>query len=139
MEMFRSVFALSEEPGRLDDDVRPELLPRQICRFAFLDDFEALAACGDGVAIRAHGLLEITQNGVVFEKVRERRCVRDVVGGDDVDLAISHGRAKNVTPDAAEPVDAYLDCHPLLLIEDSSGPRPAPRQLKHAYRETPSE
>ena len=67
--------------------------------------------------LTAQILFEIAENGVVFEKMREGRRVRDVVGGDDVDLAITQSRTKNIPPDAAEPVDAYLDCHSIVLLD----------------------
>ena len=47
--------------------------------------------------------------------------VRDVVCRDDIDPAIPQCRAEDVPPDAAEPVDPYFDCHPLLLVSTKFG------------------
>ena len=49
---------------------------------------------------------------VVAEEVREDVRRREVVDGDEVEVAASvEVRAHEVAPDPPEPVDANLECH----------------------------
>ena len=59
-------------------------------------------------------MMQIPQHGVVLEQMRQRLCIRQVVYRYKVDVGIAERRAKDVTTNAAESIDANLDCHSLV-------------------------
>src|SRR4029077_2594752 len=77
----------------------------------------------DRVAFRAHGRSERAERRVVLQQVSERPGVADVVDGDDLEVGLEVPcRAIDVAADAAEAVDAYLDCHAgALLVSEGAG------------------
>ena len=62
---------------------------------------------------------------VVLEQVRERFRIGEIVHRDEVDVrhSLLLRRAKHLTPDAAEPVDANANRHPVVLLVVTTGRR----------------
>jgi hypothetical protein len=58
-----------------------------------------------------HVLLEIAQDGVVFQEVGEGLGVGDVVDGHEFQVLVVQGGPQDVPPDPTEPVDADADGH----------------------------
>ena len=56
-------------------------------------------------------VLEVAEDGVVLEQVGEGGGGGEVVDGDEFDVRVAECGAEDVASDAAEAVDAYLDCH----------------------------
>jgi hypothetical protein len=54
---------------------------------------------------------KITQNGIVFQQISERLRIGDVVHRDNLDRRITQCRAKNIPPNAPEPVDPDFHWH----------------------------
>ena len=82
----RAFVGVGEQPGRLDDDVDPEVAPRQRGRVALLED-------ADGVAVddeRVLGVLDRARVGAVRRVVLEEERVHlgrdEVVDGHDLDV-----------------------------------------------------
>ena len=109
--MLGGIVALGELAGRLEHDVDAEILPRQLRRILLREHLELIAADLDGVAGGADRHGEVAEHRVVFQQVRERRRVGDVVDRDDVDVVVRQRRAHDVAADSSEPVDADLDGH----------------------------
>jgi hypothetical protein len=101
---------------------------RKVRGILFFQDLEALLAGDDGVSLGAHVLLEVPEDRVVLEQMRQRPGVGHVVRGDDVDLRVVNRRAKHVSSDASESVDPNLDSHrgPLSRKAETRERGPAP-------------
>ena len=111
VEVLGGAVAVGEDAGRLEHDVDAERLPRQLRRILQREHLELVAVDGDAIARGRDVGLEIAQDRVVLEQVRERFGVGEVVDGDDVDRVVVHRRAHDVAADAAEPVDTDFDGH----------------------------
>jgi hypothetical protein len=106
-----------EDAGGLDDDVGTELAPGKVRGVALGGGAEGHVADGDRVLVVADLLVQDAEDRVVLEQVRKRLVVREVVDADDlhVGAGLEQG-AGEVTPDAAEAVDANLDGHGFSLL-----------------------
>ena len=117
-EVLRGSFARGEQAGRLDDDVDAELVPRQRLRVALAEHAERRAVDADRVALDLDAGKPAVRR-VVVEQVREDVRRREVVHGDDVELAAAlQVRANEVAPDPAEAVDSNLECHRASLVTE---------------------
>ena len=112
---FAASSRLVKMPGGLEHDVDAERLPRQLRRILDREHLELVAVDGDAVAARGDVGLQVAEDRVVLEQVRQRLGVGQVVDGDDVDPAVAHGGAHDVAADAAEPVDPDFDGHRKVL------------------------
>src|SRR5881628_146218 len=102
---------VAEDAGRLDDDVDPEVPPRERGRVLLRADANLAPVDEDGFALRLHVGGEAAVNGVVLEEVREGFGVGQVVDADDLDVLRVERRAEEDAPDATEPVDADSNAH----------------------------
>ena len=107
---------VGEEAGGFDDDLRANGGPVELGRIALGEDLELLAVDGDEVRAVGDVVLEVAQDGVVLEQVRERGRRGDVVHGDDFNLGVANCSAEDVASDAAEAVNAYFYRHVRLLL-----------------------
>jgi len=65
-----------------------------------------------GVALDVHLTLEATMHAVVLQHVGQVVGLEQVVDAHDFDVGkVLHGGTEHHAPDAAEAVDADLDCH----------------------------
>ena len=76
-----------------------------------LENLEALPVHGNGIVGVGHMVVEVAEDGVVLEQMREGLGIGDVVDGYELDIFVIQRRAHDVASDAAEAVDAYLDGH----------------------------
>src|SRR5258708_23173989 len=74
-------------------------------------------------------MMKVPQHGIVFQQVRQRLRVGYVINCDEVYVLVAERRAKNVSANPAEPVDANPHRHalspsrfPLSLIRSSDLP-----------------
>ena len=100
-----------EEPGGLEHDVHAEILPRQLRRVLDRQHLEFVVFDPDGALACLHARLEVPEHGVVFQQVRQRRRVRQIVHRDEVDVAPAERCPHDVAPDPPEPVDADFHRH----------------------------
>src|SRR5205085_9913992 len=94
--------ALGEQPGRLDHDVDGEVTPGQVAWILFGEDPHAGTVQLQGVALGPDRALEVAQDRVVLEQVRKGRRIRDVVDGDDLEIAAPKRGAIHIAPDPAK-------------------------------------
>src|SRR5512140_468933 len=97
--------------GGLDDDLDPQLAPRQIGGVLAREDPDLLAVHHDGVFLHLDGRLEAAVHGVVLQEVGQGLRVGDVVHGHDLERGILVRGAEEVAADPPEPVDADFDGH----------------------------
>src|ERR1035437_282529 len=106
---------VSEEAGRLDDDVGLDAGPGQLGGIALGEDGEASGANDGDLIVAGHDILaESTQDAVVLEQVGESLRIRQVVHGDDLDVRTGglHGTIE-VAADAAKAIDTNANSHEL--------------------------
>ena len=65
----------------------------------------------DGVAGGRDFLVEVAQDRVVFQEVREGLGVGQIVDRDEVQLCIAQGGPENVPADPSKPIDADFQTH----------------------------
>ncbi len=103
---------LAELAGRLKDDIDPQIGPRQRRRVGFLQDpdpatvdDQLVIGVLDGPGVRA-------VRRVVFEQMRVRRSIGEVIDRDHLhgDLALEK-RLERLAADPAESVDPHSHCH----------------------------
>src|SRR5262249_45091809 len=124
-EMRFGLLPLREQAGRLDNDVHPELAPRELLGIADGEPLELDRTYADGVLACLDRLVERAEGRVVLGQVGKGRRVADVVGRDDLEVpAALQPRSQEVAPDAPEPVDANANvrhaCSPVGLRGESS-------------------
>ena len=103
---------VGEQAGRLDHQVDAEGLPWQLGRVFVTEELDVVAVDLDRLAFGLDRRAERAECGVVLEEVGERLGVADVVDGDDLETRLQvPRRAIDVAADAAEAVDADLECH----------------------------
>jgi hypothetical protein len=52
---------------------------------------------------------QIAEDRIVFQQMRERLGIRDVVDGNDFDRGIAKRGAQDVATDASEAIDSHFD------------------------------
>ena len=112
VEMLLRAFAVREEARRLDDDVDAEVLPRQALSGralpSTLNEVPSTLISSPSTSTPAKAAVR----RVVAQEVRQDVRRREIVHGDDVEVALPRQvRADEVPPDPPEAVDAYLECH----------------------------
>ena len=96
----------------------PTRSPGQLGGVALGVDLDLLAVDGDEVVAGGDLVLQVAQDRVVLEQVSQRCRAGQVVDGDKFDFGIAKRGAQNVAANAAEAVDANLNCHVLILLRD---------------------
>ena len=111
-EVLAGLLAGVEEARRLDDDLDPEVRPRQRAGVALGQHPHRLAVDDETVVAVLDRAAEAAVHGVVLQQVGQRGGVGDVVHRDDLDAlcAVAHC-TKDVAADPAEPVDSYPYAH----------------------------
>ena len=110
--MLRRPLALGEQACRLDNDVGPEIAPRQIGRVPLGEDLERRAVDDDRVALDDDLAGKAPEDRVVAQQMGERLRIGQVVDRTELDLgACRVGGAEDVATDSAEAVDCDLDCY----------------------------
>ena len=106
-----ALVGVGEEAGGFDDDLGADGGPVELGGVALGEDLDGLAVDGDGVSPCGDVVLEVAEDGVVLEQVGEGGGGGEVVDGDEFDVGIAERGAEDIASDAAEAVDANLDCH----------------------------
>ena len=136
IEVLLRAVAAREEPGRLEDDVDPELAPRQRRRVALREHLHLLAAGVDDAVAERDLARERAERRVVLQEMCHRGGITEVVDRDDLHVCPERLlRAEEVPPDAPEAIDANTNRHRSSLSskkrclrgESSPVPRPDPR------------
>ena len=109
-EVGLGLLGVGEEACGFDNDLRSDGGPVELGGIAFGEDFNLLAVHRDEVGAVGDLLLEVAEDGVVFEKVGQGCGGGEVVYCYEFDFGVSEGGAEYVASDAAEAVDAYLYC-----------------------------
>ena len=98
--LFRAAFAdvqvrfvaAGEKSGRFQNDIHPEVLPRQLSRIALFQDFNLMATHDDILVIVANLAVELSMDRVPFQKMRERVRIGEIVDrADAFDILLRHG------------------------------------------------
>ena len=108
------LLGVGEEAGGLDDDLSAYGGPVELRGVALGEDLEGLAVDDDRVRGVLDLVLQVAEDGVVLEQVREGGRGGEVVDSDEFDVGIAQCRAEDVASNAAEAVDSNLDCHVLV-------------------------
>jgi hypothetical protein len=119
-----ALVGVGEEAGGFDDDLRADGGPVELGGVALGEDLDLLAVDDDEVVALGDLVLQVAEDGVVLEQVGQGGGGGEVVDGDEFDVGIAEGGAEDVASDAAEAVDANLNCHvrrpPVLSLRSSS-------------------
>ncbi len=110
-EVSLGLFCVGEEAGGFDNDLGADGGPVELGGVALSEDLDLLAVYGDEVGSVGDGLLEVSEDGIVLEQVGQGGGGGEVVDGDEFDVGVAQSCAEYVASDAAEAVDAYLNCH----------------------------
>jgi hypothetical protein len=103
-------FTVGEEARRLEHDVDRELVPGQRGRIALREELELEVPGPERVVAEGDVFAERPEGRVVAQQVRHGLRVPEVVRRDDLEVAAApEVGAKEVAPDAAEPVDTYAN------------------------------
>ena len=70
-----------------------------------------VAADGNGIGAGDDGFRKGSEHGIVLEQVRESLGVGKIVHRHEFNVGTVKGRADDVPADAAEAINANLDCH----------------------------
>ncbi len=59
--------------------------------------------------------MQLTKNGIVFQKVRQRLGVGEIVRRDKLNVGVIQASADYISPNASEAVNSYFNWHPSIL------------------------
>ena len=109
--VFARVGALGKKAGGFDNDLCAHRSPIEFGGILHAENFEGFAVYGNRI-VRVRDLVrKIAENRIVFQQVRQRLGIRDVVDGHNLDGRVAERGAKNIAADAAKPVDTDFDGH----------------------------
>ena len=94
----------------------PTVSPGQLGGVALGPHLDLLSVDGDEVFAGGDFVRQIAEDRVVLEQVRQRCRAGQVVDGNKINFGIAERGAQNVAANAAEAVDANLNCHVCLLL-----------------------
>ena len=109
--MLGGVLLVGEPAGGFHHDLHAERAPVELGRILHGENLDALSADDDRIAIHLHLFVELAEDGIVLQQVRQRLGVGEIVGGDKFDVGMMQAGADHIAADAAEAVDAYFDGH----------------------------
>src|SRR5438309_4072228 len=116
-EVGLGLFGVGEEAGGFDDDLGADGGPVEFGGVTLSEYFDLFTVDGDEVGAVGDLLLEVTEDGVVLEKVGQSGGGGEVVDGYEFYVWIADSAAEDVASDAAEAVNAYLYyCHDFCLL-----------------------
>ena len=118
--MQRGFVARGEQSRRFDNDLHAKFAPRQLGRIAFGQHLQRLAVEKNSPALSFDLMTERPVDRIVFEQMRERGRVGNVVDGDDFDIFFGQRRPQKHPADPAESVNPDFYRH------RSIPPRPEP-------------
>ena len=113
--MHRRFFAFGEEAGGFNDNIHAHTVPGDFRRIAMGEHFYCITVNSQLAFARLDRQRQGAEQGVVFQQVRQRFAVGQVVNRHDLDLFIIQGGAENVAPDAAKAVNTDLHHNCLLM------------------------
>ena len=108
---------IGEVAGGFDDDLRACGGPVQLGGITLGEDFDLLAIDGNEVFAGDYIIGDVAQNRIVLKKMGEDCGTGEVVYGNEINLRVTQSCAEDVAADAAESIDANLNCHVLSLLE----------------------
>ena len=119
----RGLLGVGEDAGRLQDDVDPEVAPRQCGRIPFGKDLDLPAVDDDRAVARPDVAVIGAVRRVVLEQQGVHLGIDEVVDRHDLDVGRAlDQRLERLAADAAEAVDADADCHRGDLLAVDVGP-----------------
>src|SRR5262249_56088887 len=74
-------------------------------------DLELVAVDRNRVRLRLDRRVQVAEDRIVLEQMRERLGAGEIVDRDEVDISVAERGAHDVAPDATEAVDSYPDRH----------------------------
>ena len=104
--MLGRVVPIGEQAGRLEHHVDAERFPGQLRRIAHRQHLELVAVDRNRVALCLDAGVEVAQNRVVLQQMREGRGVGQVVDRHEIDVLVAERGSHDIPADPAEPVDA---------------------------------
>ena len=131
IEMRSRCVPAREDPGRLDDDVGPEITPREIRGVALRADSNAVAIDDEIVAIDLHVERKRAMRRVVPCQMCVRVSVTEIVDRHDLDLRLASTLIQGpeyVPTNAAVSVDRYVDRHGYFLFTAVDARHSRPRR-----------
>ena len=72
---------------------------------------QLFAVNADALPARPDVMLEVAENGIVFQQMRERGRAGEIVHGDIFNARIAQRRAEQIAANAAKTINANFDCH----------------------------
>ncbi len=115
-EVGARLFAAAEQPGRLEDIVDAEFLPRQLGGVALGEDLHAVAVDDEVRPVDLDRALVAAVHRVVTEQVTQHVRRGEIVDGHQVKAVAGLEMAGNEPADASETVDRDLGRHVLLQV-----------------------
>jgi hypothetical protein len=113
-QVLRRIVPIGEEARAFEDDLDAEFLPGQLRRVAHGQDLEVVPVDGNPVLAGFDLGVQVPEDRVVLQQVRERGRAREVVDRHEVDVLVTQRRAHDVAADTPESIDADLNRHRIL-------------------------
>ena len=113
-QMLLGIRAPGEQAGGFNNDFRANRSPVELRRVLRAEYPEGFAVYRDAVFRVGHLMRQIAEHGIVFQQMRERFGVRDVVHRDELNILVVDRRPHDVASNTAEAVNADLDGHAVL-------------------------
>src|SRR5258706_2613205 len=109
---------VGEAPGRFEDDVDAQVLPRESSWILLRENLDLVTVDDDRILARLDISLISAVYRVVFEQVRQGLGIGEVIYRHEIQIgdALNLGGSNDLTPNPSETVDAYPRRHSLSSI-----------------------
>ena len=116
-QMQFSFVAAGKQSRRFEDDINIQLFPWEVCRVAFLQNPNFVAAHDDVLVIVTNLAVEFAVHRVPFKQMRQGMRVSEIIDSENLlDLFLRHC-AKDIASDSPETVDCVIGHKRKLKVE----------------------
>ena len=109
--MLLGVIGIGKMAGRFEHNLRAHRIPWKFGRIPLGENLESLVVYGNAVRSSRDLIMQVAENGIVFQQVRQGLGTREIVNGHHFDVRIIERRTKNVATDASKAVNPYFNSH----------------------------
>src|SRR5688572_11435246 len=100
--MFGRIFRFRKPSSGFDNDLRPDGFPIYQSRIFFREYLERFTLYSDRIAVGLDLLFKIPHYRIVFEEVRKRFRIREVVYSNEIDVRVAERGTHHVAADPAK-------------------------------------
>ena len=109
--MFLGVIGIGKMACGFEHNLGADRIPWKFGRIPLGENLESLVVYGNAVRSSRDLIMQVAENGIIFEQVRQRLGTGEIVNCHHFDVRIIERRPKNIATDASKAVNPYFNSH----------------------------